>query len=327
MNSPSRLAKSAGLFLLAATLLACLPLLAEDKAAVEAWKKDTQQAKKALEKNQFSQAGELYQAAVKDAEKFGPDDSRLAETLNDFARIRLQLREYPDAEVAFHRALAIDEKRLGTNDFHLALEFFGLGEVCGFARRYEEADAYYLRAQSLMAAKFGKFDRMVGECLLARAKVAMMDDRLDVSEKLFKEALDLIQSERTKINFQINQSVTRTVTLPNQAAVAGAFNDLGLLYQKQKKFGDAEAAFNRSLKICEEHYGKNSLMLCDGLYNLAFVYAQQGKLAEAEALLRRSLAILKAADADHPLATQTAQLLDRVLQAKGNAVRPPSPPK
>jgi len=52
-----------------------------------------------------------------------------------------------------------------------------------------------------------------------------------------------------------------------------------------------------------------------------------GDKAEAEALLRRSLAILKAADADHPLATQTAQLLDRVLQAKGNAVRPPSPPK
>jgi tetratricopeptide (TPR) repeat protein len=310
-------------FLLVVALLGCLPLFAEDKAAVDEWKKDMQQAKNAWEKNQFGQAKSFYEAALVQAEKFGPDDARLSETLNKLARILSQLDESPDASAALRRALAMDEKRLGTNDIRLAGELLDLGALSSYSHRYEEAEGYYLRAQSLAESKYGHFDRMVGVCILQRANAAMMEDRLEDSEKLFKQALELIESDRTKFNFAINQYASRSVLLPNKTQVAVALNDMGLLYTKEKKYDDAEASFNRSLKIFESEYGKNSLNLCNGLYNLAVLHVQQGKLAEAEGLLRRSLSILKPTDSDHPLAIQTRQLLDKILQPKNKPAQSP----
>jgi tetratricopeptide (TPR) repeat protein len=311
-------------FLPVLAFFACFPLLAEDKAAVEAWKRDMQQAKTAWEKDQFNQANNFYEAALAEAEKFGPDDARLSETLNHLARILTQLGQDPDAFAALRRALAMDEKRLGTNDIRLAGELLDLGGLCAFAHRYEEADAYFSRAQSLAENKFGHFDRTVGVCMLHRADAAMMEDRLEDSEKLFKQALELIESNRTKFNFAINQYATRSVMLPNKTQVALALNDMGLLYEKEKKYGDAEASFSRSLKIYEGEYGKNSLYLCTGLYNLAALYVRQGKPAEAEVLLLRSLAILKATDSDHPLAARTLQLLQEIQQPKSKAAQSPS---
>jgi tetratricopeptide (TPR) repeat protein len=312
-------------FLLVVALFGCLPLFAEDKAAVDEWKKDVQQAKNAWQKNQLSEAKTFYGAALVQAEKFEPDDARLSETLVNLAHIQMQLRENPDATAALQRALAIDEKRLGTNDIRLAWEFLDLGSLSAYSHRYEEAEGYYVRAQSLAESKFGHFDRMVGVCILQRANAAMMEDRLEDSEKLFKQALELIESDRTKFNFDINRYPTRSVLLPNKTQVATALNDMGLLYTKEKKYGDAEASFNRSLKIFESEYGKNSLNLCNSLFNLAALYVQEGKLAEAEGLLRRSLSILKPTDADHPLAIQTRQLLDKILQNKNKAPPSPSP--
>jgi tetratricopeptide (TPR) repeat protein len=302
-----------------------MPLFAEDQAAVDAWKKDMRQAKKSLEKNQFSQARDLYEAALAEAEKFPPDDARLSETLNNLARVQTQLGESPDASAALRRALAIDEKRLGTNDIRLAGELLDLGALCAYAHRYNEADGYYLGAQSLAESKFGHFDRTVGVCILQRANAAMMENRLEDSEKLFKQALELIASDRTKFNFAINQYATRSVVLPDKTQVAVTLNDMGLLYQKEKRYGDAETFFNRSLKILEGEYGKTSLYLCNGLYNLAALEIQEGKLGEAESLLRRSISILKTTDPDHPLAIQTRQLLDKILRAKGKAAQTPSP--
>ncbi len=311
--------------LLVFALLGCASLLAEDEAAVGAWKKDMQEANKALEQNQFTQANKLYEAALVEAEKFGPDDLRLSETLVKSARVLTELRQTPGAAVALHRALAIDEKRLGTNDFRLAGEYLDLGKLCAFAHRYDEAEAYYLRAQSLAEKKFGRYDRTVGLCILQRASAAMMDDRLEESEKLFKEALEMIESNRTKFNLEVNKRVTASVLAPNKSEVAEALGEMGLLYTKEKKFGDAESAFNRSLKGFEKEYGKNSLHLCTGLYNFAILYVQEGKNAEAEGLLRRSLSILKAADPEHPLVIQTRKLLDAILQARNHGAPIPAP--
>jgi tetratricopeptide (TPR) repeat protein len=302
-------------FLVVAVLLLALPLFAEDKVAVGEWKKDMQQAKDAWKKNQFSQAKSFYEAALEQAEKFEADDARLSETLIDLAHVQMQLGENPDATVALRRALSIDEKDLDANTIRVIEETLDLGSFSAYAHRYEEAEGYYMQAQSLAERKFGHFDRVVGVCLLQRANAAMMEDRLADSEKLFKQALELIESERTRSNFAINRYPTLSVLPPNKTQVALALNDLGLLYKKEKKYGDAEASFNRSLKIFEGEYGKNSLNLCNGLYNLATLYVQEGKPAEAEAPLRRSLSILNASNSDHPVAIQTRQLLDKILQS------------
>lgn len=329
MRSGLRRTKSAGLFTLVLAVFGIFPVMALDKAAEAAWKKDTQEARAALEKNQFNKANDLYEVALVEAEKFGPEDARVSETLNGLAFVRKDLGQRPGAEAALRRALTIDEKRLGTNNVELFGELLGIAELCSFAHRFDEAEIYFLRAQTLAEWKVGKFDRLVGVCLEGRAIAAMQDNRLEESEKLFKQALDLLETSRRGLMSSSrsgpnNLQYSQWVAPPNPSEVAVALNNMGLLYKMEKKYGDAETTLNRSLKLYEEQYGKKSLNLCNGLLNLAGVYVLEGKLTEAETLLQRSLEILKPADPNLPMTIQTREVLHEIQQAKSTA--PPTPP-
>jgi tetratricopeptide (TPR) repeat protein len=310
------IAKSAARLLLILAFARCLPVFAQDKAAVQAWKNEIDQGKKALKENHIWEASDRYADALALAEKFGADDPRLSETLHRVGALHLELREYPAAENAMRRAVAIDEKRLGTNDYHLIDEYLTLGEICAFTQKLGEADDYDSRAQYLAEWKYGKYDRVVGLCVLEKAKVALMLDHLDQSEKLFKEALEMIESNRSRYHFEPNQIVSRSIQTPNNMQVGTALNDLALVYKKEKKYGEAEKAFNRALSLLEHDYGKNSVNLCNPLSNLALVYEDEGKLADAERLVRRSLEILKAVDPENPYVLQTREILDGILKAE-----------
>jgi tetratricopeptide (TPR) repeat protein len=310
MNSFARSGSLLGQFVLVAVIFASLPLVAQDKAAEKEWKKNTDKAENAFKRNQFNDAGELYAAAVANAEKFPTDDPRLSETLLKQARVRLQLGEYSDAESAIRRALALDEKRLGTNDERLVGDLVGLGEACMFAHRYQEADMYFVRAQTLYERKFGRFDRTVGICLEERGRAALGDERFTDAEKYLKEALELAESPRVKTDFQINQYAQRWIQNPSQGQVAEILNDLGLLYLRVKRYDESETSFRKSLKLLEGQYGKNSLFLCNPLSNYADTLVANNKYAEGEKQLRRCLSILEWAKADHPLIVSVQQRLN-----------------
>jgi len=324
MKSLSRSAKTAGQFLLLAFILTSLRLPAQDKTAEAAWKKSNAQAESALKKNQINQARELYASAVTSAEKLNANDARLTETLRHFGSVSLQLGETPDAERAFRRALALDEKRLGTNDLHLAEELLDLGEVCMDMNRFEEADEYFVRAQAMVEKRFGRYDRVVGICLQGRGDAALQDDRLADAEKFLKEALELAESPRVRVNFQINQYATRAIQRPNKGQVASVLNDFGVLYKKMKKYDKSEDSLKRSLGLFETQYGRNSLFLCNPLVNYAETFVEEKKYRDAETMLRRCVAILKTAKSDHPLTDSAQRFLDAVvaLEKKGAATPP-----
>ena len=301
-----RIARTVGQWVLFACVLAHFQLSAQDKAAESAWKKTTAEAESALKKNQLNQASDSYSAAVTQAERLGTNDSRLAETLRRFGAVRLQLGETPDAESAFRRALALEQKRIGTNDIRLAEILLDLGDVCMDMNRFEEADDYFARAQGLVEHKFGRYDRTVGVCLQFRGDAALRDDRLPEAEKFLKESLELAESPRVKVNFQINQYVTRRVQLPNKSQLASIHDDLGVLYRKMKRYEDSEKSLKQSISLYEIQYSKTSLYLCNPLFNCAQTYVAETNYVQAAGALRRCLAILKAGKSDAPM-LQTAQ--------------------
>jgi len=311
--------------LLVLALFGNFPIFAEDSATKAAWKQDTQKAEKAAQKNEFTKAVEMYTAAVADAEKLGPDDARLADSLNHLASAHAVLGENAEAEAAVRRALALDEKRLGTNDYRLAEELLGLGAFCAAEGKYSESDGYTSRAQSLLEWQYGKYDRNVGVCILQRAKTAAMDGRLEDSEKLFKEALELIDSERTRFDFAVNAFPTLSIQAPDDSTVALALKDVSILYVKEKKFDEAEASLLRAVKIYSRLYGKKSLYLSPVLYDLSAVYGMEGKLDESRAISIRLLAILKKSGSKNPWVVNTRNLLDEVLHAK-DKIETPLPP-
>ena len=68
---------------------------------------------KAYREGRYSDAVNSFQAAVKEAEAFGPQDPRLATSLNNLAELYRLQGKFVDAEPLYKRSLAIREKSLG----------------------------------------------------------------------------------------------------------------------------------------------------------------------------------------------------------------------
>ena len=61
----------------------------------------------------YPEAEKQWSAALKEAEGFGPQDPRLATTLNNLGEVYRAQGRYAEAEPLYKRALAIREKALG----------------------------------------------------------------------------------------------------------------------------------------------------------------------------------------------------------------------
>jgi len=310
MNSFARSRRLLGQFILIAVVLACLPLRAQDKAAEKEWKQNYEEAEDAFKRSQFIAAGQFYEQAAAAAESFPAKDPRLAEALRKQAAARLQTREYAKAETAVRRALALDEKRLGTNDWHLTDDLLFFGQACMYLRKGDEADKYFARAQDLLEWKFGRWDRTVAICLQHRGDAAMVGERYDDAEKYLKDALRLAESPRLRQTGPAYS--TPRLQAARQEQIAAVLNDLGLLYRTTKRYDKSEQAFRRVIDLLETKFGKDSLYLCTPLSNYADTLLVEHKYAEAETELTRCLAILKFAQSDHPLMTSVLKRLSKL---------------
>ena len=80
-------------------------------AAQEAlWESFMTGAAKAHKEANYAEEERLLLAALAEAEKFGPEDPRLAATLNNLAELYRAQGKYAEAEPLYQRALAIFEK-------------------------------------------------------------------------------------------------------------------------------------------------------------------------------------------------------------------------
>src|SRR6266576_2549936 len=75
---------------------------------------------KAYGRRQYVASENFLQAALRQAEKFGPDDLRVATTLNDLGLLYRAESKFKQAESLYRRSLAIREKKLGSSDAAVA---------------------------------------------------------------------------------------------------------------------------------------------------------------------------------------------------------------
>ena len=84
------------------------------------WKAEHEAGLKALEQGLYSQAVLAFQVAVREAEKFGSTDLRLAQSISGLAQAYLQQGNFAPAQRQFQQAQAIYEKVAEPNDPNLA---------------------------------------------------------------------------------------------------------------------------------------------------------------------------------------------------------------
>ena len=95
-------------------------------AQVEQWQSHMTAGDKAYRQGNYPEAEKRLVAALEAAEGFGPRDPRLATTLNNLAEIHRAQGKYAEAEPLYKRALAIDEKALGSDHLDVATDLNNL---------------------------------------------------------------------------------------------------------------------------------------------------------------------------------------------------------
>ena len=100
--------------------------------------------------------------------------------------------------------------------------------------------------------------------------------------------------------------------------VAGALNNLALLYSDQGRDAEAEPMYKRAIAIQEKVFGLDSTEAAPKLNNLAALYQSQERYADAEPLFKRALASReKSLGPGHPDVAQSLNNLASFYQAQG----------
>ncbi len=92
----------------------CLALLPPTTHAQDTkWEKSNAAGVEAYQQGRYGEAEKRWLAALEEAENFGPDDERLATSLNNLASLYKTQGKYAEAEPLYQRSLAIWEKFSG----------------------------------------------------------------------------------------------------------------------------------------------------------------------------------------------------------------------
>ncbi len=141
-------------------------------------------AAKAYQQADYSEAEKLLLAALKEAEKFGEQDPRLAANLNNLAALYNAQGRYVQAEPLFQRALAIVEKALGPEHPHVATSLNNLAALYIAQGKYTEAEPLYQRALLVLTRAVGPEHPGVATMLENYARMLRVLNRHDEAEKM-----------------------------------------------------------------------------------------------------------------------------------------------
>ena len=91
------------------------------------WLGQTTAGMQAYREGRYIEAAQSLEAALQEAQRFGPQDSRLATSLNNLTRLYDTQGKYGQAEPLRRRALAIAERTLGPEHPALGRNAGGVG--------------------------------------------------------------------------------------------------------------------------------------------------------------------------------------------------------
>jgi tetratricopeptide (TPR) repeat protein len=223
----------------------------------------------------YPKAEQAFLKALQEAEKIGPDDSRVGTTLNDLGLVYRAERKYSEAEGAYRRALNIMEDAYGDSidvgnvNFNIAGVMFDQGHKA--------------EAISNLRRTLGIYDRLLGSTSEKTADVLCMAGesyrllkRFAESEAALRRCADIRETNGGIIE---------------NADLADALHSLALTLIGEGKFSAAEPRLRIAERIREKKLGITSPLLAETMEDHAAVLKQLGRDKEAEQLIAISSAI------------------------------------
>jgi uncharacterized caspase-like protein len=239
------------------------------------WDNLDQVGVRAFQKGDYVEAQELLEGAVKEAEKFGDTDVRLATSLTNLSRCLIEEGLAKEAEPQLNRALTIREKAGGKESIEYAATAGALGTAYALLNKPQDAEKYFQTALTIRQQKLGADHTEVAESLIDLGKLYCIQGKLDDAERLLKQAL----------------GIRYKAMGGESAAVADVNTDLAEVYTKQGKLPQAEKMYLKALAIDQKALGQDNAFNATILAGLAGVYKTMGKDQDAKTCSTTSDAI------------------------------------
>jgi tetratricopeptide (TPR) repeat protein len=221
----------------------------------------------------YAAAEQAFRSALAEAERFGEQDSRFAETLSNLAVIRREQGDLDQAEKLIRRAVELREKYAGADSRELAWALNNLGAILHAAGRDAEADPVLRRA--LLIAETAGDDKLIGPILNGLGLSLMDQGEAARAEPVLRRALAIFEKSSGSDSLEVGR----------------AANNLGMLYCLNREYAKAETELRRALQLYEKHVDPEHPFLAVTLNNLFTILADEKRFDEGEPYLRRALAI------------------------------------
>ena len=259
------------------------------------WKTEHDAGLKALEQGLYPQAVRAFQVAIGEAEKFGPTDPRLAQSLSGIAQAYLQQGNFAAAERQFQQALAIYDKTAEPNNLNVPMVLNGLVTLHRLRENYAEATALSRRSLAILEKAYGT----------EHVNVAIGQNNLAMILRLHGDY------EEARVLSERSLSILEKALGPEHVNSAISINNLVSIHLLQGNYAAAEPLARRSVSIFEKTPGAGTSNLLQSLENLAQVCREIEKYDESEQLYRRVFSLRWGVAADVvPLLDRFADLLN-----------------
>ncbi len=229
----------------------------------------------ASSKKDYAKAEEDLTAALREAERFGNNDLRVASTVNTLGLVYVAEKKFAEAEKAYRRALPIFETVSGDDSLDVAHVNFNIATV--LVDRGHEADAipFVRKALRSYESRLGGASVSTGDalCLEGDADRAMKD--YSAAEAPLRRCADI----REKNGGMQNPDL------------ADALGSLALVYEAEGKLQLAEPRLRLAEKIRESTLGLTSPVVAQTMEDHAELLRKMGRSQEADKLTTLTSAI------------------------------------
>ena len=222
----------------------------------------------------YADAEADLQNARQEAERFGPDDPRVASTLKSLVTLYYSQGRFTEAEPLQRRARAIDEKALGAKDSSVADTLTNLAALYLRQGRYAEAARIFERALGEWERAVGPDDPRVASALNVVAEVLRAQGKYAEAEPLVQRSLAIVERAFGR----------------DSPGVSNNLQSLATLYARQGK-PEAESMFVRLLENQERALGPNHSKVAATLEEYARLLRNMNRSAEADTLEARAKSI------------------------------------
>ncbi len=229
------------------------------------------------------------------------DDVKLADVLNERARLLERRGGFQTAEVLYREAFEMGVRLFGKEQADVVRYLNNLAVVLEAQGEFEEAEALYREALELRIAVHGRESEETARTLNNLGAMLQNNGQLEAAEPYLRESLE----------------IRRKLYPPDAPEVAVAINNHAFFLQAHGDFAEAESGYRQALRIFRENYGLEHPNVGTVLRNLATVLRATGDDENAEKTARQALEILNNSYLKHWRVADAESVLGETLVALG----------